>query len=89
MDTTPADAFAGIVELAQQIFEHVEYSTDFTPERAILRLQALYGPYRVLATELYSDSLRKYRYFILKGDWVEAGFDNSSRCRAYARAFNG
>jgi hypothetical protein len=63
-------------------FEQVKSSTDYTPERAILRLRACYGAYQVLVTELISESARQYRYYVLRGDWVEAGFDNSPDPRA-------
>ncbi len=33
-------------------------------------------------TELFSDGMRKYRYYILLGSRVEAGFDNSPDPRA-------
>ena len=68
--------------LAQVTLEHVVYEIDATPQRAILRLQAQYGQYQVLITELFSDGIRKYRYYVLHGDWVEAGFDNSPDPRA-------
>ena len=82
MVTETADYFARLIALAQVTFEHVEYGTDTTPVRAIFRLQATYGPYRVFVTELFSDGLRKYRYSVLRGDGVEAGFDNSPDPRA-------
>lgn len=82
MDAEVAEHFADIITLAQITLEQVEYMTDTTPERAILRLQAKYGLYRVFITELYSDQLRKYRYYVLHGDWIEAGFDNSPDPRA-------
>ena len=82
MDATPADTFARITALASAIFEQVEYSTDYTPERAILRLHASYGAYQVLVTELFSEGTRQYRYYLLRGEWVEAGFDNSADPRA-------
>ena len=82
MDQQTADHFAGIVRLAQVTFEHVAYEIDATPQRAILRLQAQYGRYQVLITELFSDAVRQYRYYVLRGDWVEAGFDNSPDPRA-------
>jgi hypothetical protein len=82
LDTDIANHFVGIIELAQATFEEVEYVTDATPERAILQLQAKYDRYRVFVTELFSDEVRKYRYYVLDGDWVEAGFDNSPDPRA-------
>ena len=77
MDAATAGPFVDIVALAQTAFEDVEFSTDTTPERALLRFAARYGPYRVSVTELVSDEGRQYRYYVLRGDWVEAGFDNS------------
>lgn len=53
-----------------------------TPQRAILRVQAMYGPYQVLITELWSKNERKYRYYVLHDDRIEAGFDNSPDPRA-------
>ena len=82
MDAKTANHFAGIIALAQGAFEQVEHVADATPEQAILRLQAKYGVYQVLITELFSDGMRKYRYYVLRGDWVEAGFDNSPDPRA-------
>ena len=82
MDTQITDHFAGIIAIAQATFEHVISVIDTTPERAILRLHAQYGKYRVFITELFSDRVRKYRYYVLRDDWVEAGFDNSPDPRA-------
>ena len=82
MDTEITDHFADIIAFAQATFEQVDCVTDATPKRAILRLSAKYGQFRVFVTELFSDGLRKYRYYILYGDWVEAGFDNSPDSRA-------
>ncbi|MFN6513368.1 MAG: hypothetical protein RMY29_002550 [Nostoc sp. CreGUA01] len=82
MDTKITDYFANIVTIAQADFEEINYTIDITPKRAILRLEAQYGQYRVLITELFSDEIRKYKYYILRGDWVEAGFDNSPDPRA-------
>ena len=55
---------------------------DTTPARAILRIQAQYGPHRVFITELIDASTRKYRYYVLHGNDVEVGFDNSPDPRA-------
>lgn len=82
MEPQVAEYFAGLIALAQATFEQVEYTVDATPARAILRLQASYGLYRVFITELLSKEQRQYRYYALKGDWVEAGFDNSPDPRA-------
>lgn len=82
MDEKTARHFAEIIQLAQSAFEQVTYEIDTTPNRAILRIQAEYGKYQILVTELFSDEVRKYRYYVLQGKWVEAGFDNSPDPRA-------
>ena len=75
MDTQTHHDFTRIVQQAQAIFTDVTYGSDATPERAILRLQATYGSYRVFITELRDATTRKYRYYVLKDAWVEAGFE--------------
>ena len=82
MDEKTSRHFAEIIELAQSVFENVTYEVDATPDRSILRINAEYGKYVILVTELLSDGLRKYRYYILRGNWVEAGFDNAPDPRA-------
>ena len=82
MDKKTSRHFAEIIELAQSVFENVVYEIDATPDRSILRINAEYGKYQILVTELFSDGLRKYRYYVLRGDWVEAGFDNAPDPRA-------
>lgn len=82
MEPQVTEYFAAIVALAQATFEQVEYTIDATPARAILRLQASYSQYQVFITELFSEGTRQYRYYVLQGDWVEAGFDNSPDPRA-------
>lgn len=78
MDATFAEYFADIISHARLIFEQVEAAVDTTPERAILRIEAMYGVYRVVVVELLSTDARKYRYYALRGDFVVAGFDNSA-----------
>lgn len=82
MDEKTSRHFAEIVELAQSVFENVTYEIDATPDRSILKIEADHGKYQILVTELFSDGLRKYRYYVLKGSWVEAGFDNAPDPRA-------
>jgi len=82
LDEKASRHFAEIIELAQSVFENVVYEIDTTPNRAILRIEAEYGKYQILVTELFSDGLRKYRYYVMRGNWVEAGFDNSPDPRA-------
>jgi len=82
LERTTTKYFAGVITTAQASFEEVEYVTDITPKRAILRIVAKYGLYLVLITELLSDDVRKYRYYVLRENWVEAGFDNSPDARA-------
>ena len=82
MDEKTSRHFAEIIELAQSVFENITYEIDATPDRSILRIEAEYGKYQILVTELFSDGLRKYRYYVLRVDWVEAGFDNAPDPRA-------
>jgi hypothetical protein len=82
LDTKIAEHFAVIVDSARTVFEQISYQTDITPKRSILNLQARYGMRRVFATELFSDDIRKYRYYVVAGNRVEAGFDNSPDPRA-------
>jgi hypothetical protein len=82
LDTKITDHFADIVKITQINFQQVSYTIDTTRKRAILRLEGQYRQYRILITELFSDELRKYRYYVLRDDWVEAGFDNSPDPRA-------
>ena len=82
MDEKTSRHFAEIIELAESVFENVVYEIDATPDRSILRIEAEYGKYQILVTELFSDGLRKYRYYMMRGDRVEAGFDNAPDPRA-------
>jgi len=82
LDQQIARYFAEIIELAQSTFEHVIYEIDTTPNRAILRIEAEYERDQILVTELFSDGIRKYRYYVMRGNWVEAGFDNNPDPRA-------
>ena len=82
MDEKTSRHFAEIIELAESVFENVVYEIDATPDRSILRIEAEYGKYQILVTELFSDGLRKYRYYMMRGDRVEVGFDNAPDPRA-------
>ncbi len=87
MDPKTANHFADIISLAEATFDTVKYTHDSTPERAILRLEAVFGTYRIYVTELFSDRIRKYRYYALKDSWVEIGFDNSPDPRAIRKKY--
>ncbi|CAN2040751.1 conserved hypothetical protein [Candidatus Magnetomoraceae bacterium gMMP-15] len=82
MDKTASEYFDDVIKTAQDFFEHLEYNIDFTPSRAILNIRCSYDSYQIFITELFSDGLRKYRYYVLQQDWVEAGFDNAPDPRA-------
>ena len=82
MDEKTSRHFAEIIALAESVFENITYEIDETPDRSILRIEAEYGKYQILVTELFSDGIRKYRYYVMRGDWVEAGFDNAPDPRA-------
>lgn len=74
--------FTEIIELAKSVFKNVTYEIDETPNRSILRLEAEHGKYKILVTELFSTEIRKYRYYVMFNDSVEAGFDNAPDPRA-------
>jgi hypothetical protein len=83
LDATPASDFARIIALARAHLELVQVvEEDCSPERAILRLTARYGRYRVFITEIISRTSRHYRYYVLDGDIVVVGFDNAADARA-------
>lgn len=83
LDKKIADYFNDVIVLAQATFASGEFITDMTPARAFLRIQGKYGLYRGLVTELFSDEVRKYRYYVLFKERVEAGFNNSPDPRAF------
>jgi hypothetical protein len=89
LDAETSRHFAEIIQLAQSVFTQVEYEVDVTPNRAILRIQAEHGKYHILVTELFSDGLRKYSYYVLDGNQVTAGFDNSPDPRAIRLKYGG
>ncbi len=78
MDSHAPNYFADVVRLAQSTFKDVIAEVDVTPARAILRLQAQYGSYRIFITELLDESGRKYRYYVLQGSNIEAGREYST-----------
>lgn len=77
MDRKITNYFTRIIELANIHFESVQFTIDSTPKLSILRLNAFYKNYKILVTELYSDQSFKYRYYVLKDQFVIAGFDNA------------
>lgn len=79
-DTT--EYFDSIIESAKQLWEEIDYQIDITPKRQIFKLTANYQQHRLFITELWSEDQRKYRYYLLLGDEVQAGFDNASDPRA-------
>jgi hypothetical protein len=82
LETHPGKDFSDIIRLAQTIFAQVVNEIDTSPMRAILRMQAQYGPYRIFVTELTDQNSRKYRYYVLREANIEAGFDNAPDPRA-------
>ena len=82
MDKTASEYFDSVIKTAQSTLEKPEYETDVTPKRSILHIRGRYGLYQVLITELFSDGIRKYRYYVLQKNRIEAGFDNAPDPRA-------
>lgn len=83
MGATSTDHFDRITALVRSHLDAVEMiEEDHTPERSLLRLSARYGRYRIFITEIISREIRKYRYYVLDGEKVVAGFDNAADPRA-------
>lgn len=83
MGATITEHCARIRALARSHLDEVQtLEEDHTPERSLLRLLARYGRYRVFITEIISRRVRKYRYYVLDGEKVVAGFDNAADPRA-------
>jgi hypothetical protein len=82
LDPHAPDYFADVIQLVRATFTNVEVEIDTTPVRALLRIQARYGLYRIFITEVSDDSGRKYRYYVLRENEVVVGFDNSPDPRA-------
>ena len=87
MDQKATEYFARIVEQARAVLESVVITTEITPDRSILRLIAEYGRRRVVAKEILTVGERHYSYYVLRGPYVEAGFDNSSDPKAIRLKF--
>ena len=79
--TPPGDSARLITLLEANLQDVAVLEEDATPRRTILRVSAKWGRYRVLVTEIISTA-REYRYYVLDGDLVIAGFDNAADPRA-------
>jgi hypothetical protein len=81
VSASPRDPARLITFLEANLQDVAVLEEDATPQRAILRVSAKWGQYRVLVTEIISTA-REYRYYVLEGDLVVAGFDNAADPRA-------
>ena len=87
MNPEATEYFAKIAEQARALLENVVITTDTTPDRAFLHLTAGYGSRRIVAKEVLTIGERRYSYYILRGSYVEAGFDNSPDPKAIRLKF--
>jgi len=87
LETKTTGYFNTIISEVIDFFSDVEYTGDYTPQRAILRINATYKDHRVFISELISPDYRKYTFYILKDNYVVAGFDNSQDIRAIKLKF--
>ena len=79
MVSTSAGDFAELIAYIQANFQRVQIvELDQTPKRSILVLTCYWGKYAIRITEIVSTTERKYRYYILDGDYIVAGFDNAA-----------
>ena len=82
MGPTSRRDFASIIALLREHLQDVVVlEENATPQRAILRVSAQWGRYRVLVTEIVSTA-REYRYYVLDGEVVVAGFEKAADPRA-------
>lgn len=82
MDPAPTRDFAPVIALLRSHLQNVVVlEENATPQRALLRASAQWGRYRVLVTEIVGTA-REYRYYVLDGNLVVAGFDNAADPRA-------
>lgn len=75
VENAPPD-FERIITLAYAVFENVRYELNHTPERVLLRMSANYLNFDIRVAEIASSTQRKYSYYALRGEYIEAGFDN-------------
>jgi hypothetical protein len=83
MAPTAAQHFDRVIRQFQAAFEQVAVDRDEKPTRARLEMIGTHGPYRVRLVEILTpDTGRGYAYYVLRGDNVIIGFDNSADPRA-------
>ncbi|MBI1299207.1 hypothetical protein GC175_30110 [bacterium] len=82
MEPEATHNFDDLIALAYANFDNIHSIVDATPNRSILRLTATFAGYRIVVTELIGEATRKYSYYLLAGDFVFVGFDNSADPRA-------
>lgn len=68
--------FADIIARARARLTQVDLAEDVETERAILAIDGLYGPYRVVVKEVVGSEHRRYAYYLLQGERILLGFDN-------------
>lgn len=88
MVPTPPGDFAELIRQVEAYFGECQVvEHDHTPRRSILVAVCRYGTYTVRITEIVDQIQRKYRYYVLKGDEVIAGFDNAADPRAVQKKY--
>lgn len=79
MDSGAREDFSRLISLVEANFQQVRVTKeDETPQRSILELICTYGGYTIRIYEIVSAVGRKYSYYVFKGDYIVAGFDNSA-----------
>ena len=70
--------FNDLIDFVEQHFANVQIlKRDITDQRSLLELNAWYGKYRIVISEIFFGAQRKYAYYVLDGSRVRIGFDNS------------
>ncbi len=72
-----------LIELLESIFEEVRIVQQRATEALLLlRAECRYRKFRVKITEIVDGQGRNYSFYLLRGDTVVVGFDNSEDRRA-------
>lgn len=78
MEEQAKQHFEQILTLARQYFENIQIKAyDISEQRALLRIEAIFGKRRVALTEIVRTAGRAYAYYLLDEDQVILGWDNA------------
>ena len=84
MVSSPTEYLDSLIPAFSQAFKDaIVVERDDRPERCLLEMSGRYGQYRIRLLEIVSPhTSRKYVYYVLDGEHVVAGFDNTPDVQA-------